>query len=221
MSINQLCGKRVLIRVDFNVPISGKKILDDFRIRASLPIIQKLLKIGSQVFLITHLEKDGLIPHLDQVAKHIQKTLDIPVRFLKGEITPHPRLFSERIIIFDNIRLNKGEKKNDMLFAKRLARWGDYYINDAFAVCHREHASVVGVPKFLPGETGPLVNKEIKELSRAFNQQTPFLFILGGKKFSTKEPLVAKFLKIADTIFIGGALANTFLYQRGLKIGKS
>lgn len=213
-------GKRVLLRLDFNVPFQNGIITDDFRIRAALPTIQKLLKSKTQVFILSHLEEDGKIPHLDLVHKRLEQLLKKKVLFLRGGMSMS-RPIKEQIVLFDNVRLNTGEKTNNALFVKKLASWGDCFINDAFAVLHREHASVVGIPKILPSKLGPLVKKEISELSRVFHPLHPFLFVLGGAKFSTKEPLISAFLKSADAVAVGGVLANTFLKDRGYVVGKS
>ena len=216
-----LKGKKVLLRVDFNVPLKGNKVADDFRIKAPLPGIKDLLKKGAKVLLLAHLESDDKNPSLEAVSRHLEKLLGMKVRFIKGKIPANPCDFPERVWLFDNLRLNSCEKNNDRNFAKQLARWGDYYINDAFSASHREHASIVGLPKFLPHEAGPLMKAEIKNLSNFFSPEHPFLFILAGKKFATKEPLISKFLKKADAIFIGGALANTFLAKRGTDVKRS
>ena len=213
--------KKVLLRVDFNVPLQGNGVADDFRIRASLPAIKDLLKKGAKVLLLAHLESGDKNPSLLAVARHLEKLLKMKVRFIKGKVPASQCDFPERVWLFDNLRLNSGEKKNDKNFAKRLARWGDYYINDAFSASHRKHASIVGIPKFLPHDAGPLMKAETKNLSKFFSPEHPFLFILAGKKFATKEPLISKFLKKADAIFIGGALANTFLKKRGIDVKRS
>lgn len=218
-----LKGKKVLLRVDFNVPLSKGKVADDFRIKASIPTIKMLLKKGAKVLLLTHLEADGKTPSIGVVASHIEKLLGTKVRFIKGKVPSVPSDFPEHIWLFDNIRLNPGEKNNDPKFAKALSAWGDYYMNDAFSAAHRAHASIVGLPKFFPKmrSEGPLMKEEVNNLSRFFAPSHPFLFILGGKKFETKEPLISKFLGKADAIFIGGALANTFLSKRGVDVKKS
>ncbi len=216
-----LRGKKVIIRVDFNVPIAKGKIADDFRIRSTMPSIKYYLSKGAKVLLVTHLETDDKTPHFDVVAKYLECAFKTKIRFIKGPVPEHVQNFPESILLFDNIRLNSGEKKNDLKFAKKLAGWGDFYVNEAFSASHREHASIVSLPKYLPYEAGPLLKKEIAELSKFFKPKHPFLFILGGKKFETKEPLVSKFLKSADAIFIGGALGNTFLALRGTSVGAS
>lgn len=199
-------GKVALVRVDFNVPVKNDMVEDDFRIRMALPTIQFLLKKGMKIFLITHLEKNG-IEELYPVASHFFKISKFP---------------KDRVFFFDNIRKFPGEKENDLEFAKELAKMGDIYVNEAFSVSHREHASIVTLPKYLPSYAGLGLEKEIKNLSRVFQKpQHPFLFILGGAKFSTKIPLLEKYLKLADYVFVGGALANYLLKAKGYKIGKS
>ncbi|KKP86635.1 MAG: Phosphoglycerate kinase [Parcubacteria group bacterium GW2011_GWC1_35_8] len=204
--IENLEEKKVLLLVDFNVPIKGGEVEDDFRIRASLHTINFLLEKGAKILLITHLGKDGSAS-LDPVIK----------RF--WEIS---KLGKDRIEFFENIRKFPEEEKNDLEFAKKLSKMGDFYVNDAFSVSHREHASVVTLPKLLPSYAGFQLEKEVENLSRAFHKpEHPFLFILGGAKFSTKMPLIQKYLELADEVFIGGALANDFLKAKGYEIGKS
>jgi 3-phosphoglycerate kinase len=132
-----------------------------------------------------------------------------------------PTLKDGGVVLFENLRLHDGEKNNDKVFAESLARLGDVYVNDAFSVSHREHASVVGIPRLLPSFAGPLLEREVRELSVAFNPPHPFLFILGGAKFDTKLPLIEKFLTIADNVFIGGALANDIFKEKGFEVGFS
>ena len=221
MTPKHVIDKKILLRIDLNVPLLKRRISDDFRIRAALPTIQMLLKTNNQIFIISHLEQGNKIPHLDLVHKRLENLLHEKIHFLRGKIPQTSRIFSEPLVLFDNIRLNDGEKRNDPAFAKMLARWGDYFVDDAFSAMHRGHASIVGIPKYLPSTVGPLVERECAMLSKAFRPQKPFLFILGGAKFSTKAPLIKKFLNVADIIFIGGALANTFLKQRGINVGTS
>ena len=210
--IKNLRGKRVLVRVDFNVPIKftrrggNGKVLDDFRIQKTSPTIKFLEKKGAKIILITHLGKDGS-ESLEPVIK----------RFFKIS-----KCLKSQISFFDNIRKFKGEMENDLSFAKKLSKLGDVYVNDAFSVSHRAHASIVSLPKFLPSYAGFQLEEEVKNLSKVFKKpKHPFLFILGGAKFSTKMPLILKYLKLADNVFIGGALANDFLKARGYEIGKS
>ncbi len=212
---------RALVRFDFNVPYNKKGITDDFRIRAALPTIFSLIKKKHQVIICTHWEGGGETPHLDIVATHLEKLLKIPVLFIKGVLPLFGTRFTAPIVLLDNLRLFAGEKNNEASFAKHLASFADYFINDAFSVSHRSHASVVSVPRYLPSTLGPLLKKEIRELSRALVPRHPFFVVLCGKKFSTKEPLIHRLLLSADHMFIGGAIANAFLRDQGYEIGSS
>ena len=208
--------KRALLRVDFNFPF-------EYRVHETTPTIKELIRRGDAVVLITHFEKDGRTLHLDSLAKFLRKLFPELI-FVKGPIQLCPRNFFKqhsRIVLLDNLRLNRGEAANDPGFAKLLASWGDYYINEAFAASHRKHASIVLLPKLLPHEAGPLLKEEIKNLSRFFKPRRPFLVVIAGKKFATKEPLILKFLRSADAVFIGGAIGNTFLARRGINVEKS
>ncbi len=203
--VKNIKGKVVLVRVDFNVPIKDGKIEDPFRIKKALPTIDFLHKKGAKIILITHLGKDGSAS-LEPVIKSFFKIS----KYKKSEIS-----------FFENVRKFPGEEKNDPTFTRKLASLGDVYVNDAFSVSHRAHASVVGIPKYLPSYAGFQLEAEIKNLSKALNPKHPFLFILGGAKFSTKMPLIKKYLKLADYCFIGGALLNDFLKAKGYEVGKS
>jgi len=201
--IKNIKGKTALVRVDFNVPIKNGKVLDDFRIQKALPTIKFLQKKGAKVILISHLGKDG--------KESIKPVEDCLKKYIKKDIT-----------LLENVRKYPGEERNDDSFARGLSRRGDFYVNDAFSVSHRKHASIVGIPKYLPSYAGFQMEEEIKNLSKVFkNPKHPFLFILGGAKFSTKMPLIKKYIKLADYLFIGGALSNDFLRAKGYEIGKS
>ena len=229
--IKNIKGKVALLRVDFNVPVKNGRVEDDFRIIKALPTIKFLQKKGAKIILITHLGKGGetLLP----VSKALNK-------FIKAKFVPEliglevKRAVSEMknsdIILLQNLRNNEGEKKCDKIFATELAKLADpalsgkggVYINDAFSVSHREDASIVLLPKLLPAYAGFQMEEEVKNLSHAFKKpKRPFLFILGGAKFSTKMPLIKKYLKLADYIFVGGALEDDFLETEGIEIGKS
>ena len=214
-------NKKVLVRIDCNVPLKHGKIADDFKIRAHIPTIKGLLRQGAQVFLITHLEQNGIVPHLDFLLVYLERALGTKVGFIRGRVPVSVREYRERVILFDNIRLNPGEKKNDKNLARRIAAWGNLYINDAFAESHRPYASIISIPKLLPSFLGPVIKNEMRMLSKLFHPPHPFLAIISGNKFATKEPFIKKFLQRADGVFIGGALANTFLSQRGIAVGKS
>ncbi|MEK7559914.1 MAG: phosphoglycerate kinase [Patescibacteria group bacterium] len=211
--------KKMLLRVDFNVPTENGNLSDSFRILLHLPTIRYFLRKNFQIFLLSHFGEPAV--HFDSVHKFLENKLKQKIVFLKGKIPNKPLHFKEKIILFDNLRLNPGEKKNDRGFAKKLATFGDIFVNDAFSVSHRKHASIVSLPKFLPSRLGPLFKQEISKLSKFFEPKHPSLLVIGGNKFKTKEPLTSRFLGKADFIFVGGALANTFLSQRGNNIGKS
>ncbi len=217
-----LRGKRVLIRLDLNVPIVGNDVRDDFRIQYSLPTLEFLKKAGARVIIISHLESE-VTQSLSRIAAYIQKF--IPLKAFVTNYAEAPSIIDTlgegEIIMLENLRHNSGEKENDPVFAARLAQLADIYVNDAFAVSHRKHASIVSLPKLLPSYAGLLLTKEIEELSKAFNPEHPFLFVLGGAKFSTKLPLIEKFITIADHVFVGGALANDIYKEKGYEVGMS
>lgn len=217
-----LHGKRVLVRVDFNVPIFKGVITDDFRIQKTLPLIEYLVESGAKVILISHFEGDGgtLKPVLDYLSKKFEMAF-IEDYFPQKEIQVSEALSKNQIVLFENLRKYPEEKENSIQFAMHLASYADIYVNEAFASSHRAHASIVSIPKYLPHYAGFVLEEEYEQLSKAFKPQRPFLFILGGAKFETKLPLVEKFLNIADTIFIGGALANDFFKAKGYETGKS
>ncbi len=219
--VENLDGVRVLVRLDLNVPIENGHVVDDFRIRKALPLINYLYEKGATLILMSHIEtKDN--PTLEPVAKHLQK-IGIDCLFEKNYkkvLTSHKDQGS-RIILLENLREHEGEKKNDKKFAKELASLGDIYVNEAFSVSHREHASVCAITEFIDSYAGLQFENEIKHLSLAFNPEHPFLFILGGAKFDTKLPLVEKFLPSVDKVFVGGALANDFYKAKGMDVGDS
>ena len=202
-----ISGKKAVVRVDWSVPTREGKIVSDYQIRKSFPTIDYLRKAGVKVVLLSHAEKDrsSLLPVFNYV-----KNL-LPITFIEPS----------DLVLLENIRQNKGEKNNSAKFAQELAGLGDIFVNEAFSVSHREHASIVSLPKLLPSFIGIQFDLEIKELSKAFYPKRPFLFILGGAKFDTKLPLLEKFINIADTIFIGGALANNFFKEQGRDVGNS
>lgn len=226
-TLKQLKGKRILLRTDFNIPLGKDNSIskdEAVRIEKSLETILFLKKKGAKIIIMSHIgrdSKDSLAP----IAKYLQKK--IKLTFLKDHIqdTVHEHIKTMKagdIVMLENLRRDEGEVTNSSSFARGLSRLGDIYVNDAFAVSHRRHASIVGIPKFLPSYAGLLLEDEAKHLSKVFKKpKKPFLFILGGAKFETKLPLIKKYLKIADTIFVGGALQNNFLKAEGLEIGSS
>jgi len=225
LSKEALQGKKVLVRVDFNVPVQEGKVVDDYRIVRALPTINYLKENGAKILLISHIEtKEVETPTLRPVFDYLLPTLNLKFVedcFSETAMSDIATLGDGEVILFENIRRYEGEKKNDEAFGKQLAGLADIYVNDAFAVSHREHASVVGVPKYLPSYAGLLLSDEMKHLSIDENTPHPFLFIIGGAKFDTKLPLLDKFLEKADKVFIGGALVNDVLKVKGYEVGKS
>lgn len=221
--LKNIRGKRILVRVDFNVSIRKGKILDDFRIKKALPTIEYLKKKGAKIILMSHLGERG--ESLSLVSKKL-KTYIAHTFITKtaGEKAFHyfNTMKNGDVLLLENLRQHPGEVKNDPAFSRALASLADIYVNDAFPVCHRAHASIVGVPKLLPSYAGFQLIQEVKELAHIMDRpKRPFLFLLGGAKFETKIPLIRKFLKKADIVFIGGALANNFFKESGYEIGKS
>jgi phosphoglycerate kinase len=222
--IQHLKGVKVLVRADFNVSIQNGKIADPFRIKVALPTMEYLIGGGAKVILMSHLEvKEGERATLEPIADEIAK-LGIPVTFVKNirsAVSVISNMKDGDCILLENLRSFEGEKSNDPKFAKELASLGDIYVNDAFPVCHREHASVVGVPSLMPSYAGFQLEKEIVNISRAFKPNHPFLFILCGAKFETKLPLLDKFIQTADSVFVGGALAHDIFKAKGYETGAS
>lgn len=227
-----VAGKKVLVRVDFNVPLNDKgEITDDTRITASLPTIQYLLEQKSAVILMAHLgrPKGQVKPELSlaPVAKHLGKLLGKKILFAPdcvGEAAQAAasKLKPGHILLLENLRFHKEEEKNDMEFAEKLASLADLYVNDGFGVSHRAHASVEGVTHFLPAAAGFLLEKEIQYVGQAVtNPLHPFVAIIGGAKVSDKIGVISNLLDKVDTLLIGGGMANTFLAAQGCKMGKS
>ena len=201
-------GKRVLLRVDFNVPMQDGQITDDVRIKAALPTINVLLKRGAKISIVTHLGRpEGRV---------VESLRTAPVAKRLRELVP-----GSDIEVLENVRFNPGEEANDLAFAEQLAHRGDIFVNDAFAVSHRAHASTVGITTFLPSYAGLLMEKEIQKLSLARAPQQGAIAIIGGAKFETKQPLIEKLLSLYGTVFLGGALGNDVLKVRGLPVGSS
>lgn len=227
-----VADKKVLVRVDFNVPLNDKgEITDDTRITASLPTIQYLLEQKAAVILMAHLgrPKGQVKPELSlaPVAKHLGKLLGKKILFAPdcvGEAAQAAasKLKPGHILLLENLRFHKEEEKNDMEFAEKLASLADLYVNDGFGVSHRAHASVEGVTHFLPAAAGFLLEKEIQYVGQAVtNPLHPFVAIIGGAKVSDKIGVISNLLDKVDTLLIGGGMANTFLAAQGYKMGKS
>lgn len=221
-------GKRVLIRLDLNVPTQDSEVLNAFRIKKQLPTLKFLQDQGARIIGISHIShatKKDMIS-LKPVYEYLKNEL-LNVSFFEGKeigaetIEQSKQLANGHMLLLENLRFNKGEEGNDEAFAKELSELGDIYVNEAFSASHREHASIVGVPQHLPHYAGLLLQTEIENLSKAFSPEQPFYMILGGAKFSTKLPLVEKFLDSAEKIFVCGALAHDFYVAQGLEVGKS
>jgi phosphoglycerate kinase len=227
----RLQGKRVLIRVDFNVPLDGETITDDTRIRETLPTIQLAIAQGAKVILMSHLGRpDGQhVPSLSlkPVAHHLAQLLQRPVLFAPdtiGEaVTQHVYAMQNGdVLLLENVRFYAQEEKNDRSFAQQLASIAEVFINDAFGTAHRAHASTVGIAAFLPAVTGLLMERELTILGKALHEpDRPFTAIVGGAKVKDKIGVLEHVLTIADHVMIGGGLSYTFLKAQGYEIGKS
>ena len=229
--LGSLRGKRVLCRVDFNVPISAGSVGVDRRIVRALPTIRELLHRGARVVLMSHLgrPKDEPDPalRLDPVARRLSERLGTAVTKLDDCVGPVAEegvaaMGESGVVLLENLRFHRGEKQNDPEFAAALASLADCYVDDAFGVVHRSHASVVGVPALLPSAAGHLLVEEIAVLSHVRDEPVkPVVLILGGAKVAEKIPLVRNFLDKADRVLIGGGMAYTFLRAAGRSIGAS
>lgn len=224
-------NKRVLVRVDFNVPIKEGKVKDDTRIQAALPTIKYLLEHGAAVILFSHLgrPKDGPDPifSMRPTADHLAKLLGKPVIFAEeavGEVAVNAAraLKPGDVLVLENTRFYKGETKNDLELAKKWADLADLYVNDAFGSAHRAHSSTEGVAQYLPAVAGFLMEKEIQYLGQVIaNPERPFIAILGGAKVSDKIGVIRNLLQKADQVLIGGGMANTFFKAQGYPVGDS
>ncbi len=222
-----LTGRRVLVRVDINVPIKAGHILDITRIKAIVPTVTAILQHGGTVVLAAHLGRPGgqILPELSlgQLHATLEGTLNQPV-VLHPDIATGPpsELDPGSIHLLENLRFAAGETANDPAFCHQLAAWGDIYCNDAFAVSHRAHASTSGITSLLPSVAGRLLEKELAVLTAMMTApDRPVAAIVGGAKISTKIALLASLTSLADVLFVGGGMANTFLLARGLAIGTS
>ena len=225
-------GKKVLVRVDFNVPLDAEQhITDDTRIAAALPTIEYLLDHRAAVILMSHLGRpDGkavdklrLAPAAQRLAELLHRSVETTTDCIGSEaMSKASALQPGQVLLLENLRFHKEEEKNDPEFARQLANLGEVYVNDAFGSAHRAHASTEGVAHYLPGVAGFLMEKEINFLGAALeNPKRPFVAIVGGAKVSDKIAVLERLISIADTILIGGGMANTFLKAQGHEIGDS
>ncbi|MFA6585899.1 MAG: phosphoglycerate kinase [Candidatus Paceibacterota bacterium] len=228
--IKSFKDKVILLRAGFDVPIKDGKVIDSKRIEVLLPTIKFLIKKGPLVIL-THQGRPGgkrdmnftekpLVPVLEELLKRKIKFADSCIGVETENMARS--LKKGEVLLVENLRFEPGEEKNDPSFAKKLAKLGDIYVIDAFPDAHREHASIVGVPKYLPSYAGFQFLKEVKYLSLVLKKaKHPFLLILGGAKFETKLPIIKRFLKTVDDLFIGGALVSQILKEKGYEVGTS
>lgn len=219
-----LKNKRVLMRCDFNVSIDSKgKIKDSIRIEKSFRTINYLKNSGAKIILISHIGRSS-DKTLEPVYKYLSKKYK--VKFIKDLFSYEAKresenVFDKEIILFENLRQWSGEVNNDIRFAKKLSEFGDIFVNEAFSVSHREHASIVGIPKYLKSYIGFHFQEEVLNLSKIFNPEHPFLVLIGGAKFETKLKLIESLENNADEIFVGGALANDIFRSQNYQMGQS
>ena len=226
-----LKGQRVLMRVDFNVPMQEGKVTDDKRIRASLPTIKYVLEQGASLILMSHLgrPKGGPDPafSLRPAAEVLSSQLGIPVKMAPDTLGAEVEAMAKElkpgeVLMLENTRFHAGEEKNDLELAKQMAALADIYVNDAFGSAHRAHSSTEGVARFLPAVSGFLMEQELEYLGRAVsNPEHPYVAILGGAKISDKISVVETLLSKADKLIIGGGMANTFLAAKGYNMQDS
>jgi phosphoglycerate kinase len=218
-----LHGKRVIVRASLDVPIEDGVVTNDFRIKKTLPTLSFLIEKGARVILMTHVGRDPentTKPIADALRAHfpIEHIEAVTGAELEKKVAA---LHDGEILLLGNLRSEEAEEGNDEAFANTLAFYGEIYVNDAFAVSHRAHASIVGIPALIPGYAGLTFEEEYENLSRALTPEHPALFILGGAKFETKAPLIERYSESYDTVALGGALANDFLKGRGCEVGMS
>ena len=225
-------GKRVLVRVDFNVPVKDGVVTDDTRIRAALPTIQKLVADGARVVLMSHLGRpsgegfEGAFT-LRPAAQRLSELLGRPVVFATDTVGPDAKakaasLRDGDVLVVENLRFDKREKKNDPAFCEELAKLGEAYVNDAFGTAHRAHASTAGVAALLPAYAGYLMQREVGTLTGMLeNPKRPFVAILGGSKVSDKIKVIDALMDRCDTLVIGGGMCFTFLLAQGKAVGTS
>jgi phosphoglycerate kinase len=227
-----VAGRRVFVRVDFNVPMSDSgHITDDRRIREALPTIHYLIDQGAKVILASHLGRPGGTPNpkysLRPVAERLARLLGRPVEFVPDTVGPTAeatvqKLQPGQVALLENLRFSLGEEANDVGFSEQLARLAEIYVNDAFGTAHRAHASTVGITKYLPAVSGYLMEKELRALGDALEApRRPLVAMIGGAKISSKIGVLKNLLPRVDSLLVGGGMANTFLKAQGIEVGKS
>ena len=226
--LRNLEGKRVLVRADLNVPIKNGMITDETRIYATVPTIEYLINVGAKVMVMSHLgrpeegvydEKSSLAPIAESLSGHLGKKVRLVKDWLRGGI----EIANGEVVLFENVRFNKGEEKNDDQLAKQMAALCDVFVMDAFGTAHRAQASTHGVAKYAPiACAGPLLSGELKALNVALKEpKRPMVAIVGGSKVSTKLTILESLSKIVDQLIVGGGIANTFIAAAGYNVGKS
>ncbi len=218
-------GKTVIVRTSLNVPIENGQVVDELRLKAALPTLQYLIEQGAKLVLISHHSTEGqsLAPVAPVLSKLLARTVKFVPDCLGGEAqTAIKALQPGEVVMLENLRFHKEEEANDPEFARQLATYGEVYVDDDFTATHREHASIVGIPKYLPAVAGFQIEQEVSTITRAMeNPKRPLLVIIGGAKISTKIDFIDNFLTRAQDLLIGGAMANTFLAANKLPTGKS
>lgn len=237
--LKNLQSRTILVRVDFNVPLAKNKVKEEFKIRSAVPFLQSLVRSGARVLVMSHLgepklTKSGAVTRVDKQVLSLEPVVKVLARLMKAKVSLiQDKIGSKsllekveamrdgQLLVLDNLRFYAGETKNDKTFARELAQLGEIYVNNAFAVSHREHASVAAIKKYLPAYAGPLLIEECENLARVLKPKKPLVAIIGGAKIDSKVALVKALAKKADYLIIGGALANNFLAASGQPIGKS
>ena len=218
-------NKTIVLRAMLNVPIKDGKVGDKMRLKAALPTINYLISQGAKIVMISHHSHEG--QSLEPVAGALSELVGRPVAFASdciGEVAlaAVKALPSGGLLMLENLRFHPEEEANDEEFARTLASYGDIYVNDDFTTCHRSHASLVGIPKFIPAVAGLEVEEEVNTITSSIdNPKRPLVAIAGGAKISTKVPIISFLLDKVDVLFVGGAMANTFLLAKGLEVGNS